>query len=152
VGGNGVTALTNGNYVVQSNNWDNPSGPVVNAGADTFGNGTVGTVGLVSSTNSVVGTMASGVNTFSFDATRNRLFVGRKPNNIVSLLSFTTTAVADGNLDNPATWDNGVPTALVNATIPTGRTVTVNTATTIGSLNLATGATLTMNADLNVVG
>jgi trimeric autotransporter adhesin len=52
VGGNGVTALTNGNYVVSSTDWDNV------AGAATWGNGTTGTVGAVSAGNSLVGTTA----------------------------------------------------------------------------------------------
>ena len=43
VGSTGVTALTNGNYVVVSRNWDN--GSVVNAGAATWGNGTTGSAG-----------------------------------------------------------------------------------------------------------
>jgi hypothetical protein len=49
VGGGGVTALTNGNYVVDSPYWNG------RAGAVTWGNGTTGTVGTVSSANSVVG-------------------------------------------------------------------------------------------------
>ena len=50
---NGVFALTNGNYVVRSSNWDN--GDAINAGAVTWGNGTFGTVGTVSVDNSLVG-------------------------------------------------------------------------------------------------
>ncbi len=52
-GVSGVTALTNGNYVVRSRDWD--SGTVVNAGAVTFGNGTTGISGAVSASNSLVG-------------------------------------------------------------------------------------------------
>jgi filamentous hemagglutinin family protein len=54
IGRNGVTALTNGNYVVASSFWDN--GAIVDAGAATWGNGTGGTVGALTSTNSLVGT------------------------------------------------------------------------------------------------
>jgi hypothetical protein len=57
VGGNGVTALTNGNYVVRSSNWD--SGTVQNVGAVTWGNGTSGISGVVSSGNSLVGSTAN---------------------------------------------------------------------------------------------
>jgi filamentous hemagglutinin family protein len=57
VGGFGITALTNGNYVVASNLWDN--GVVANASAVTWGSGTVGVVGTVSTTNSLVGTAAN---------------------------------------------------------------------------------------------
>jgi len=57
VGTGGVTALTNGNYVVNSYWWDN--GAVSNTGAVTWGNGTTGTSGAVSSANSLVGSTAS---------------------------------------------------------------------------------------------
>jgi hypothetical protein len=53
VGRAGITALSNGNYVVFSPNWDN--GPAANAGAVTFGSGTSGISGVVSPTNSLVG-------------------------------------------------------------------------------------------------
>ncbi len=48
-----VTALSNGNYVVASFNWDN--GTIVDAGAVTFGNGTTGVSGVITSSNSLVG-------------------------------------------------------------------------------------------------
>jgi hypothetical protein len=48
VGINGLTALPNGNYVVTSFSWSN-------RGAVTWGNGTTGTTGAVSVTNSVIG-------------------------------------------------------------------------------------------------
>src|SRR5437867_10014297 len=51
--GSGVTALSNGNYVVRSVNWDN--GAVADAGAVTFGSGTSGVSGTVSAGNSLVG-------------------------------------------------------------------------------------------------
>lgn len=54
IGVNGVTALTNGNYVVTGNLWDN--GGVVNAGASTWGNGETGIAGPVTTTNSLYGT------------------------------------------------------------------------------------------------
>lgn len=57
VGQQGVVALTNGNYVIASNGWDN--GGISNAGAATWGNGTTGTVGAVSSANSLVGSTSS---------------------------------------------------------------------------------------------
>ncbi len=51
VGGdrNGVVALTNGNYVVSSPNWN------VVRGAATWGSGTAGVKGVITSTNSLVG-------------------------------------------------------------------------------------------------
>ncbi|WP_369406699.1 YDG domain-containing protein, partial [Chromobacterium alticapitis] len=50
---NGVTALTNGNYVVASPNWAN--GGVANAGAATWADGTRATAAAVSASNSLVG-------------------------------------------------------------------------------------------------
>ena len=58
VGAGGVTALSNGNYVVVSQYCSNGSVPL--AGAVTWGNGTVGIIGVVSSSNSLVGTTGSG--------------------------------------------------------------------------------------------
>jgi filamentous hemagglutinin family protein len=48
----GVTVLSNGNYVVQSPNWNG------GMGAATFGSGTTGVLGLISSSNSLVGGVA----------------------------------------------------------------------------------------------
>ncbi|MGE0713339.1 MAG: hypothetical protein AB7T09_35525, partial [Planctomycetota bacterium] len=57
VGSHGVTALSNGNYVVRSVNWNN--GAATRAGAATWGNGSSGTTGTVSASNSLVGSTAS---------------------------------------------------------------------------------------------
>ena len=57
VGYGGVTALTNGNYVVRSPHWWN--GSVYFAGAVTWGNGAGGTTGVVSAANSLVGSTAN---------------------------------------------------------------------------------------------
>ena len=57
VGGGGVTALTNGNYVVRSHYWDN--GALVHAGAVTFGSGTTGVVGAINVINSDRGLVAN---------------------------------------------------------------------------------------------
>lgn len=53
VGDGGVVPLANGNYIVLSNGWDN--GPLVNAGAATWGSGTAGVSGAVGVQNSIVG-------------------------------------------------------------------------------------------------
>lgn len=54
VGRNRVTALSNGNYVVSSSDWH--YGEVSSAGAVTFGNGTTGVIGPVTTDNSLHGT------------------------------------------------------------------------------------------------
>lgn len=51
-----IFPLSNGNYVIGSPNWDN--GTVSNAGAITWCNGSAPTAGTISSSNSVVGTIA----------------------------------------------------------------------------------------------
>lgn len=56
VGLNGVVALTNGNYVVNANLWDN--GALVNAGAAVWGDGTMGISGPVTTGNSLYGSTA----------------------------------------------------------------------------------------------
>lgn len=79
-----ITALTNGNYVVASPAWDN--GPIAQAGAATWGDGNGGTVGPVSTANSLVGAhLDDGVG-------------GRPP-----------TALADGNyVVRSPSWSNGM--------------------------------------------
>lgn len=56
IGSNGITALTNGNFVVSSLEWNN--GLVTNAGAATWVNGSSGPFGVVSAANSLIGTQA----------------------------------------------------------------------------------------------
>jgi hypothetical protein len=50
IGGGGITALANGNYVVYSEGWNDSEGAV------TWANGTTGLVGMVTTDNSLVGT------------------------------------------------------------------------------------------------
>ncbi len=78
-----VTALSNGNYVVASYQWDN--GAVTDAGAATWANGGTGISGVVSAANSLVGSQAS---------------------DHVSV--FGATALSNGDFVVPsAYWDNG---------------------------------------------
>jgi hypothetical protein len=81
-----VFALTDGNYVVRSPQWDNAA--LVNAGATTFANGTSPTAATINASNSVLGTTATSVGavtSIAYDATRRRLVVGRPQSNVVSL-------------------------------------------------------------------
>src|SRR5689334_13291878 len=54
-GSGGVIPLLNGNYVVRSPAWDNDNGATPDAGAATWGDGTMGVRGAVSAANSLVG-------------------------------------------------------------------------------------------------
>ena len=80
VGFGGVIALTNGNYVVGSNNWDN--GAISNAGAATWGSGTAGVTGVISVGNSLVGSTANDNvgNISTLTALTNGNYVVRSPN------------------------------------------------------------------------
>ncbi|MFM2141578.1 MAG: Bifunctional hemolysin/adenylate cyclase precursor [Verrucomicrobiota bacterium] len=91
VGFSGVTALSNGNYVVGSPGWDN--GAAINAGAATWCNGTTGINGVVSSSNSLVGTTSNDN-------------VGNK----VVALSNGNYVVTTSNWDNGATTQAGAVT------------------------------------------
>jgi Repeat of unknown function (DUF5650)/Secretion system C-terminal sorting domain len=57
IGNGGIKALSNGNFVICSKYWDN--GLIVNAGAVTWGNGTIGITGVINSSNSLVGSKAN---------------------------------------------------------------------------------------------
>ncbi len=95
VGRNGVTALSNGNYVVGSSIWDN--GSVVDAGAATWGNGSTGSTGVVSSSNSLVGSTAN-------DQVGNRLIALSNGNYVVSSSYWTNAGIANAGA---VTWGNG---------------------------------------------
>lgn len=83
VGSGGSMRLANGNYVVCSSNWDN--GTAVNAGAATWASGSTGLTGVVSPTNSLVGSTT---------------------NDLVCLGG--VTALSNGNYVVPSyQWDNG---------------------------------------------
>ena len=92
IGSHGVTALTNGNYVVVSSNWDN--GSVADVGAVTWGNGTTGLTGAVSSSNSLIGTTALD-------------YVGSHG---VTALTNGNYVVASSNWDNGSVYDVGAVT------------------------------------------
>jgi hypothetical protein len=97
VGDGRVTALTNGNYVVRSSNWDN--GSATDAGAVTWGNGTTGITGAVSSSNSLVGnTTDDRVGSSEVTALTNGNYVVRSP-------SWDNGSVVNAGA---VTWGNGL--------------------------------------------
>ena len=92
----GVTALSNGNYVVSSPNWNN--GATASAGAVTWGSGTAGVSGAVSATNSLVGSTANDqVGIDGVTALSNGNYVVSSPN-------WTNGAAADAGA---VTWGSG---------------------------------------------
>lgn len=91
----GITALSDGNYVVGSPNWDN--GSAEDAGAVTWGNGTTGITGTVSATNSLVGS-------YIFDNVGNGGFV-----NVIALDN-GNYVVCSPNWNNGAVQDAGAVT------------------------------------------
>ena len=96
VGSRGVTVLTTGDYVVSSPNWDN--GTVANAGAVTWGSGTSGVTGKITSSNSLVGSHAGdSVGSRGVTALSNGNYVVNSP------------AWANGTKSNAGavTWGNG---------------------------------------------
>ncbi len=98
VGNGGVQALSTGNYTVSSSNWDN--GSIVNAGAVTFGNGTSGVSGIVSASNSLVGSTTSD-----------------------SVGGTGITVLSNGNyLVRSAVWDNGAASNAGAVTFGSGMT------------------------------
>ena len=80
-----AAALSNGNYVVHSINWDN--GASVNAGAVTWGSGVTGVAGPIMAENSVRGTAENGGGSmrWAYDGANRQLVVGRPADNIVTL-------------------------------------------------------------------
>ena len=93
VGEEGVTALGNGNYLVNSPNWHN--GAAANAGAVTFGSGTTGISGVVSAANSLVGSTSG-----------DRVGVGYD----VTVLSNSNYLISSANWDNGTAVDAGAVT------------------------------------------
>ena len=154
--GSSVTALSNGNYVVDSAFWDN--GAVTNAGASTWGNGTTGVKGVVSATNSLVGTASSsflGSGTTVALSNGNYVVVSNRLNGErggVWIVSDPSNAASGINASNGTANVN--PALLANAagvgatvTLQASNDITVNSAVSVaGKLNLLAGNAMTLNA------
>ncbi len=95
IGHSGVTALSNGHYVVRSPFWAN--GLASGAGAATWGDGTSGTIGTVSPSNSLVGTTISSFVGYDVTALTNGNYV------VISTTWSSPTIFAAGAV----TWANG---------------------------------------------
>lgn len=103
VGNPGVTALTNGNYVVASSSWD---GAASNVGAVTFANGASGRSGSVTTANSLVGTTSG-------DAVGTRVTALRDGHYVVASNSWDNGAAIDAGA---MTWSSASGLAGVVAT------------------------------------
>ncbi len=102
VGSLGVTALSNGNYVVNSPYWNN--GTTLKVGAVTWGNGSTGTAGVVSASNSLVGTTAND----SVGAGLSSASITSTASNLASYPAIQgVTALANGNyVVRSGNWGN----------------------------------------------
>lgn len=97
VSSSSITPLTNGNYVINSPFWDNES--IVDAGASTWGSGTTGVKGVISSANSLVGSKKD--DKVGGDLRAVPLSNG---NYVVQSPKWDNASIADAGA---ATWGNG---------------------------------------------
>ncbi|WP_254507965.1 hypothetical protein [Anatilimnocola floriformis] len=114
VGFQGITALSNGNYVVASAYWDN--GVAADAGAVTWGNGSTGTSGVVSTSNSTYGS---------------------RSNDLVGYAGAVALASNGNYIFGSAAWSNGV--AAVGAV--TWRTGSTASSGAVSASNSLVGST-----------
>ena len=155
MGSYGVTALTNGNYVVRSGNWAN--GSATAAGAVTWGSGTAGVSGAVSAINSLVGssageslgnrgltTLPNGgyvISTVNYTTSIGSVRLVSEPSSSVSALMQSSGAVAI----NPALLAQAAG-AGSTVTLQASEDITVNSPVAIaGRLDLVAGNALTLN-------
>ncbi|MDP2175465.1 MAG: choice-of-anchor D domain-containing protein [Bacteroidota bacterium] len=108
--GSGITVLSNGNYVVRSGNWN------VNLGAVTWGNGSTGISGTVSSSNSLVGSNANDyVGNYGITVLSNGNYVVRSGS-----WNSNTGAVSVSCNANPITGTVSALNSLLGATTSVG--------------------------------
>ncbi len=122
-----VYALSNGNYVVGSPVWTNVL--VSNAGAVTWCDGTTGTVGAVSDTNSLVGTSADDFVGFQVAPLSNGNYV--------------VGSVAWDGFNGAATWGSGTvgvtgPVSSLNSLVGAGNLLGIVTALSNGNYVVTT--------------
>jgi trimeric autotransporter adhesin len=119
IGSDGINGLPNGAYLVRSQDYDN--GPIVDAGAVTFG-GLAGVRGTINASNSLIGTIAHDVNGFSTRLTSGGEFVvGRSIRNEVTLVKASVTAPVISGTPGPITViaQPGATSAIVMYQTPT---------------------------------
>jgi hypothetical protein len=126
--GNSVIKISNGGYVVSSNNWSN--GGVIAAGAVTLGSGTKRyPIDAITTANSLLGNVPNQgltiTNNRAIDWANGQLVVGKPAENVVSFFQPPSTSIASGDWEDPATWDFFVPTANTPTVISSPSIVTI---------------------------
>jgi hypothetical protein len=116
-----VQPLTNGNYVVSSTNWSNIATQAESAGAVTFGNGTTGTVGVVSAANSLVGSTSGDEVGFFVTPLSNGSYVVASPfwNNNLATQAGAVTFVNGTNGNIVGTASPGATVSAANSLVGT---------------------------------
>ncbi|MEI8230431.1 MAG: chitobiase/beta-hexosaminidase C-terminal domain-containing protein [Candidatus Peregrinibacteria bacterium] len=135
-GANGITILSNNNYVVSSRYWNN--GATVDVGAATWGNGTTGTTGPVSTSNSLYNTTPGGVAGPTNGAGYPRVFALTNGNYVVGAYLWDNGATTDVGA---VTWGNG--TTGVAGAVSTSNSLYGSTA----SDNVGTSVTVLTNGN-----
>ena len=100
-----VKALSNGNYVVQSTSWNG------NRGAATWGSGASGITGVVSASNSLVGSTANDQVGSSVNELSNGYFIAKSVNwahGVLANAGAMTLGLDDGSTTGPVTTTNSV--------------------------------------------
>lgn len=118
-----VTALSNGNYVVKSPSWSN-GGTTPGAGAATFGNGTTGIAGPVTTANSLYGTtQTDGVGAVVIPlsngnyAVASQLWNDGVPGDFLGAVTFGNGTTG---ITGPVTSSNSIVGAFLNDNISNG--------------------------------
>ena len=143
-----ITTLSNGNYVVSNYDWDN--GGVVDAGAVTWGSGTTGISGAVSSSNSLVGgTAGDAVGNYGVIALKYGNYVVRSPGWGNGTATYAG-AVTWGNGTNGVTGVVSAANSLVGSTANDG--VGSAAVTALNNGNYVVGSTDWHNGPANAVG
>ncbi|MGX5857942.1 T9SS type A sorting domain-containing protein [Dyadobacter jiangsuensis] len=106
LGSGGVTPVENGNYIIDSPDWDNDQ---VNTGAITFGTGTIGTNGAITACNSVLG--ASG--NVLYNRVYNSIIVNQFSNNKFTVFNPSGMPLAESEDASFATISGAGPTPIV---------------------------------------
>jgi hypothetical protein len=138
IGSNRVHALSNGHYVVGSEDWD--SGGIVDVGAATWGNGTSGVTGVVSVSNSLVGTTA-GDKVSGAVGGGYGIVVLNNGNYVVRSSNWDNGTIIDAGA---ATWGNGV-SGTAGALNPSNSLVGTSAGDMVGGSNIGGGGVIALS-------